>query len=67
MNRNDIVIRIEECDECEDKPLVVAGYYNEERFYGRDIREEEYDELHEIVLEVQDIVMDMVEHEQAQG
>lgn len=60
-------IRIEHCDECEDRPLVIAGYVNEERFYGRDIREEEFNELHEIVTEVLDIVQDMYEHELAQN
>ncbi len=61
---NEYSIRIERCEECEDEPLVIAGYVNKERFYGRDIRPEEYDDLDNIVNEVLDIVKDMYEEEE---
>lgn len=63
---NNYSIRIERCEECEDNPLVLAGYVNKERFYGRDIRPEEYEDLDNIVEEVLDIIKDMYEHEQSQ-
>lgn len=61
VKRNEIEIRLETCNECADKPLVIAGYYRGERYYGRDIRPEEYEDLYYIVDEVKDTVLDMVE------
>lgn len=64
---SEVTIKVskERCQECDDKPKVIEGWYNDKLYFSTCLHEDS--DLDNVIDDVTATVIDMAEHDQAQN